>query len=195
MMRRLRWLALKKMSNTSPANGIAPIGRIDRDVADHARDLPARQTELTRLPDDVAGKSGRDRIADARDEADHGVEADAPVQAGDQEGAVHQFRHQRDARERIGPGRAGSLDRIENSATRSVHSSLQIAVEMIGTNGHDVCIRTRFRKITSTRYFITHPKFPDTLKPLQAKLSIACRFDRAAPAPLTALAGSKAYVR
>ena len=50
-------------------------GRIDRDVADHPRDLPARQAEPTRFPDDVAGERRRDGIADARHQPDHRIES------------------------------------------------------------------------------------------------------------------------
>ena len=48
-------------------------GGIDRHVADHARDLPARQAELARFPDDVARQQGRNGVADARHEADDRV--------------------------------------------------------------------------------------------------------------------------
>ena len=81
---------------------------VDRDIADHAPQLPARQAEVLGFPHDVARQRGSDDIPDHRDETDDRIKPDREARTRNHEAAFEQMFHRLDPladRRRIGAGR------------------------------------------------------------------------------------------
>src|SRR3546814_12201930 len=66
--------------------------RVDADIGGHARKLPFRHAEISRLPDEVHAKGRGDDIAGDGHESDEGVDTTLPARAGEREGSLQEDR-------------------------------------------------------------------------------------------------------
>lgn len=62
---------------------------VDRDIADHPRDQPARRAEAARFENDEARDACRDQVADAWKEANQRIRAEPDIRARHDDGGVH----------------------------------------------------------------------------------------------------------
>ena len=99
----MRRLARHITSKASPSNGIAPTTPSSATLHQHARDDMARRAERAGLAHDVERDHRGDGVADAGDEADDGVEAEADVGAGKDERGVEQIGERVEPRDPLGP--------------------------------------------------------------------------------------------
>src|SRR5215218_6280493 len=168
---------------------------VDRDVADHAGELPGRQAELLRLPDDVARQRRRDRLADHRDESEQRVDADGAVRARDRDRAVQHVRQERDPRNGIGDVRAALLQRLEDRlhAGRGRHRAPRRAARASIRNAGAIwAFRERLQGAYSIRTTMLSvaplASITETrAKPAPSGLQVDCRrsIDAVTGAPLT----------
>ena len=70
---------------------------IDADIARHARDLPFRHSKILRFPHDVGAEGSRGDIADHRNQVEDDIEADRPIDPGDDEESFQHPFHRFDA--------------------------------------------------------------------------------------------------
>ena len=81
---------------------------VDRDVEDHPQLHDLRDAELARLPEDADREQRRDQVAEAGNETEDRIEADADGRARHDERRIEQLRDLRSASSRCTwPGSAG----------------------------------------------------------------------------------------